>query len=640
LHSDGTTFTSSTSPTVNYITATSTTATSTFSGGFTAGGASGLTVLQNGNVEIGTTVADGRLTVVGVQGNNTLVLDTAPNATGQSGILNFQSSFNSTSATFDAARIKIYGTAAGYGTAANYLGFDAATGSNTYTTYMAMSLAGNVGIGTTSPYSKLSVWGSGTGTGQAFEITNNASTTIAKFLDNGTGYFLGNIGIGTTTPYAKLSVVGQVVADYFSATSTTATSTFAGDVNVGSGALTYTNSSGVIDIATLNLGAQSFESDAGIISWADMPVTSTSVATTVNSYSAQIDGNPLLTIYSESDGAGGILNTSGVGIGTTTPYAKLSVVGTGIITPTFAIASSSGQEYLRVSAFGNLGLGTSTPAWLMQLASSTAPQLALTDSGAGANLKHWILRSVAGSLFFATSSDAYATSTTAALTLSPNGYMGLGTTSPYAKLSVAGTVAMSALGTSQGNAICITAGGEVTNPGAASCTGSSEKFKDRIETLAQGFALDELTKLRAVSFDYKDGAYSPEDLKGSYGMIAEEVEKIDPKLVDYGYDNKPLTLKFEKFVGLFVQAIQELVARVTGLEDKFNAQQAEIESLKARMNAFDGQTAPVSTPTPEPIPEPEPIVEPEPIPETSPVIEPTPEPSPVESTTEESIPEI
>jgi len=42
----------------------------------------------------------------------------------------------------------------------------------------------------------------------------------------------GNVGIGTTSPYAKLSVVGETVAEYFTATSTTATSTFAGGVNL------------------------------------------------------------------------------------------------------------------------------------------------------------------------------------------------------------------------------------------------------------------------------------------------------------------------------------------------------------------------------------------------------------------------
>src|SRR5689334_17636495 len=40
------------------------------------------------------------------------------------------------------------------------------------------------------------------------------------------GSMLGKWGIGTTSPYATLSVVGQTVSDYFTATSTSATSTF------------------------------------------------------------------------------------------------------------------------------------------------------------------------------------------------------------------------------------------------------------------------------------------------------------------------------------------------------------------------------------------------------------------------------
>jgi len=52
-------------------------------------------------------------------------------------------------------------------------------------------------------------------------------------LNNTNSYFTSNLGIGTTSPYAKLSVVGPVVAEYFHATSTTATSTFAGAVGIG-----------------------------------------------------------------------------------------------------------------------------------------------------------------------------------------------------------------------------------------------------------------------------------------------------------------------------------------------------------------------------------------------------------------------
>src|SRR3990167_10836158 len=44
--------------------------------------------------------------------------------------------------------------------------------------------------------------------------------------------FGGNVGIGTTSPYAKLSVVGETVAEKFTATSTTATSTFNGNAYV------------------------------------------------------------------------------------------------------------------------------------------------------------------------------------------------------------------------------------------------------------------------------------------------------------------------------------------------------------------------------------------------------------------------
>jgi hypothetical protein len=455
---------------------------------------------------------------------------------------------------------------------------------DTYMTFLGFQASRDAAVASTT------ILTNGTAIGKNAQVGCNNCLVLG-----GTGADSVNVGIGTTTPYAKLSVVGQILAEYFNATSTTATSTFAGNLNVGGGALTYNNGTGVTEIANLTLGAQSFESDAGILSWTDMPVTSTSVLGTVNSYSAQIDGNPLLTVYGESLGDGDTWNRA-VGIGTTTPFALLSIAGISTTTtattrPLFDIASSTGASFLRVSAAGYLGMGTTTPAWLAQLVSSVSPQMALTDPNAGANLKHWTLRSVMGSLFFATSSDAYATSTISALTVNSNGYVGVATTSPWRTFSVNGAVAMFGLSASQGNAVCVTADGEITNPGASACTGSSERFKEKIETLASGFALDEISKLRVVSFDYKEGNYSPEDQKGSYGMLAEEVALIDDKLVDYGYDHQPLTLKFEKFIGLFVQAIQDLVARITGLEEKFNAQQEEINALKERMDALDGKVS-------------------------------------------------
>ena len=67
---------------------------------------------------------------------------------------------------------------------------------------------------------------------------------------------------------------------------------------------------GVTTIASLNMGAQSFATNAGQVSWIDMPVTSSASNGTVESYSAQLDGNVMFSVYGTSDGAGGTANRS------------------------------------------------------------------------------------------------------------------------------------------------------------------------------------------------------------------------------------------------------------------------------------------------------------------------------------------
>ncbi|HEY4518656.1 MAG TPA: hypothetical protein VJG48_03500, partial [Candidatus Paceibacterota bacterium] len=90
---------------------------------------------------------------------------------------------------------------------------------------------GNTGIGTTSPWAKLSVAGMAAD-GQQPLLTISSSTqsgtTTVFHVD-----YTGKVGIGTTSPFAALSVVGStgVVADIYTATNTTATSTFAGFVS-------------------------------------------------------------------------------------------------------------------------------------------------------------------------------------------------------------------------------------------------------------------------------------------------------------------------------------------------------------------------------------------------------------------------
>lgn len=74
------------------------------------------------------------------------------------------------------------------------------------------------------------------GASQSGDIFQVQKSTGSSFLNVTAG---GNVGIGTTSPYDMLSIAGEVAAKNYIATSTTATSTFAGDVTVGSGSVSF-----------------------------------------------------------------------------------------------------------------------------------------------------------------------------------------------------------------------------------------------------------------------------------------------------------------------------------------------------------------------------------------------------------------
>ncbi len=208
--------------------------------------------------------------------------------------------------------------------------------------------------------------------GTGVEFTSNVD--IPGTLDvSSTAIFDGNVGVGESSPSEKLSINGSIL------TKTVAYSSSVDDAYLIAGSQAYTGQ-------TTNWGSYGFQhrfkSDSGGVS-----------RITVDNYQGEV-----LCIDQNSR----------VGIGTTNPYNDLVVKGTGNATTTSVSpgeftttiqtdsayihfgkvnniptiqGSGTGTGYdLALNPFnGNVGIGTSAPSQLLDLA-STAPNIRLTDT--------------------------------------------------------------------------------------------------------------------------------------------------------------------------------------------------------------------------------------------------------------------
>ncbi|HEC66958.1 MAG TPA: hypothetical protein ENI23_16910, partial [bacterium] len=222
------------------------------------------------------------------------------------------------------------------------------------------SPVGNVGIGTTSPYATLSV--EGEVVSQYFTAT---SSTNSLFVG-------GFLSTASSTIDSTLRVTGDLIgdsiidADHFVATSSSATSTFAGGLTIETSGFVYDFSSNNVGIGTANpqellhVGAGT---DASDITATDLLVTragpsNLSVRDSTNGvetfiFSSSVGGimgtvtNDPLDIKTNNTSAIFIDASQNVGIGTTSPSSILSVGDTGGInfrTATSTFSSTGGID--------------------------------------------------------------------------------------------------------------------------------------------------------------------------------------------------------------------------------------------------------------------------------------------------------
>ena len=105
-------------------------------------------------------------------------------------------------------------------------------------------------------------------------------------------------------------------------------------------------------------------------------------------------------------------------------------------------------------------------------------------------------------------------------------------------------------------------GGVYLTSGATSWTANSDIRLKNINSHIEN-AVEKLSTLQTINFSYKDDKFKKQNL----GLIAQEVEKIFPELIDKNNDGM-LGVRYTELVPVLIRAIQELKLEIETLKNK------------------------------------------------------------------------
>jgi len=159
------------------------------------------------------------------------------------------------------------------------------------------------------------------------------------------------------------------------------------------------------------------------------------------------------------------------------------------------------------------------------------------------------------------------------------GNNGVAAESNTIRIGTTGTQTATYMAGIYGMTVAKSAGVFIDANGRLGTKSSSQRFKDDIKPMDK--ASEAIHALKPVTFRYKkeiDAEQTPQ-----FGLVAEDVEKVNPDLVLRGTDGKVHTVRYEAVNAMLLNEFLKEHRKVQLLEASATEQQKEIKALKAEL---------------------------------------------------------